>query len=297
MEIFQLKVFASVAKTLNFSKTAEQFFVTQPAVSHQIKMLERDLGVPLLKRSGHGVWLTPEGTEMLDYALEILELTDQAESRMKNVAEGRSGYLKIVTLPICRKELSDCLKIFTEKNPGVQVDIELLEGKELIKKALENDADFYFATDEMCEAATIKTFRVIKEDYLYLFVNTHDSRDFDLDDWTTLKDHPFISIYQSDTILYNRIHAVCLKRGLEPNIVGYFNRADSAMISVNAGVGKAIFPPDYLQLSQNLDINAYPIAGQDALMTYVVGWESRNMSLAAMNFQLVVDELYARSTS
>ena len=44
MEIFQMKIFASVSKTLNFSKTAEQFFITQPAVSHQIKMLERDLG-------------------------------------------------------------------------------------------------------------------------------------------------------------------------------------------------------------------------------------------------------------
>lgn len=292
MEIFQLKIFASVAKTLNFSKTAEQFFVTQPAVSHQVKMLERDLGVTLLKRSGHGVWLTPEGKEMLDYALQILELADKAESRMKNVAEGRSGYLKIITLPICRNELSDCLKIFAKKNPGVQVDIELLEGKELIEKALDGDADFYFATDEMCEAAAIKTYRIIKEDSLYLFTNSADKKEFDLNDWTTLTNHPFITIYQSDTILYNRIRSVCQKRGLTPNIVGYFNRADSAMISVNAGVAKAIFPPDYLQMSQNLEIIAYPIEGQDALMTYVVGWRTQNMSISAKNFQKVIEELY-----
>ncbi|WKY43728.1 LysR family transcriptional regulator [Eubacteriaceae bacterium ES2] len=292
MEIFQLKVFASVAKTLNFSKTAEQFFVTQPAVSHQIKMLERDLGVALLKRSGHGVWLTPEGTEMLNYALQIIELANKAESRMKNVSEGRSGYLRIVTLPICRNELSECLKLFSIRNPGVQVDIELLEGKELIQKALEKEADFYFATDEMCDAAAIGNYHIIREECLYLFVNAEDTRFFDMNDWSTLKDHPFISIYQTDTILYNKINAICHKRGLIPNIVSYFNRADSALISVNAGVGKAIFPPDYLQMTENLKIKTYPIHGDDALMNYVVGWDSNNLSLAARNFLSIINELY-----
>ena len=68
MNTFQLTCFIAVANTLSFARAAENLHVTQPAVTHQIKVLEQELGVPLLHRSTRSVTLTPEGQTFLEDA-------------------------------------------------------------------------------------------------------------------------------------------------------------------------------------------------------------------------------------
>ena len=89
MDTLQMQLFESIARTMNFSITAEQFYITQPAVSHHIKALENALGVRLVKRSSYEVSLTREGEEFLPYVRQILEITAIAENRVQNMAEGR----------------------------------------------------------------------------------------------------------------------------------------------------------------------------------------------------------------
>ena len=68
MENFRLKVLRSVARHLNFRRAAEELFLTQPAVTMQIKALEQDLGVQLFDRSGSRITLTPAGALLVKYA-------------------------------------------------------------------------------------------------------------------------------------------------------------------------------------------------------------------------------------
>ncbi len=85
MELWQLRTFRAVAENLNFTKASEQLFLTQSAVSHQIKALEEDFGVPLFIRGKRGVILTDAGKTALEYAIKILE---QAEE-MREIVAGR----------------------------------------------------------------------------------------------------------------------------------------------------------------------------------------------------------------
>ncbi len=85
MELWQLRTFRAVAENLNFTKASEQLFLTQSAVSHQIKALEEDFGVPLFIRGKRGVTLTDAGKTALEYAIKIL---DQAEE-MREIVAGR----------------------------------------------------------------------------------------------------------------------------------------------------------------------------------------------------------------
>jgi DNA-binding transcriptional LysR family regulator len=73
MELFQLRTFREVAETLNFTKAAERLHLTQSAVSHQIRTLERDLGEPLFIRAKRGVKLSEAGAIALDHARRILD--------------------------------------------------------------------------------------------------------------------------------------------------------------------------------------------------------------------------------
>ena len=62
---FRLKVFETVARRLNFTRAAEELFITQPAVTRHVKELERLLDARLFKREGRGIVLTEEGISML----------------------------------------------------------------------------------------------------------------------------------------------------------------------------------------------------------------------------------------
>lgn len=89
MELWQLRTFRAVAENLNFTKASEQLFLTQSAVSHQIKALEEEFGVPLFIRGKRGVKLTDAGKKALAYANKIL---DEAEA-MREFVTGREKSL------------------------------------------------------------------------------------------------------------------------------------------------------------------------------------------------------------
>ncbi len=77
MELWQLRTFRAVAENLNFTKASGQLFLTQSAVSHQIKALEEEFGVPLFIRGKRGVSLTDAGKTALVYAVRILEAAEE----------------------------------------------------------------------------------------------------------------------------------------------------------------------------------------------------------------------------
>ena len=82
----QLECFLSLAKTLNFSQTAQQMYLTQPAVSQQIRALESDLGVPLFTRGRGGVALTPAGVTFCTEAADFLAHSRSVVSRVRSSA-------------------------------------------------------------------------------------------------------------------------------------------------------------------------------------------------------------------
>jgi LysR family cyn operon transcriptional activator len=90
MEMSQLRTFRMIAETLNFTRAAERLHLTQSAISHQIKSLERELGEPLFIRAKRGVKLSPAGKLALEYAERIL---DDADALRERVA-GREGVLQ-----------------------------------------------------------------------------------------------------------------------------------------------------------------------------------------------------------
>ena len=82
MNTIQLECFVAVAEHMNFSRASEELKITQPAVSHQIRTLEEELGVKLFKRTSKSVSLTPEGIQFLPDAELILRTVLYARERL-----------------------------------------------------------------------------------------------------------------------------------------------------------------------------------------------------------------------
>jgi len=91
MNLNQLEYFISAAETLNFSKAAAKCFISQTAMTQQIKALEKTIGVPLFVRDKHHVELTTPGRVYLGEARAIIERSNQALRLARLASEGLTG--------------------------------------------------------------------------------------------------------------------------------------------------------------------------------------------------------------
>jgi DNA-binding transcriptional LysR family regulator len=139
LENFRLKVFRTVAEHLNFRKAAEQLFLTQPAITLQVKALEDDLGIRLFDRAANRVSLTPQGSLLLDYAKKIATLVSQAEQELGGEDGKLSGELSLgVSTTIAQYLLPRLLRAFLDENPHVQLSIRTGNTDEIVQLLLED---------------------------------------------------------------------------------------------------------------------------------------------------------------
>lgn len=124
MELRHLRYFLAVAETLHFGRAAARLNIAQPPLSVQIRDLEREMGVALLRRGPRGVSLTDAGTAFLPRAEAILAATRQAVAVARDAAAGRDGRLVVGFLPsLAYTLLPHLLPPFREAFPGVTVSL------------------------------------------------------------------------------------------------------------------------------------------------------------------------------
>lgn len=191
MNIEQLKAFHKVAATGSFTRAARELFVTQPAVSHEIKSLESSLGVTLFDRSGRRVRMTAEGEVLFSYVHRLSALHDEIESlfvRMKmlhygNIRIGSTALLGTYFLPRIIGRLN-------RKYPGIRVDLQIGNSDEIVHLVREGVVDLGFA-GMIVKDARIKFILVHREKLIMVASPRHRlaGRNISLDD---ISGTPFI---------------------------------------------------------------------------------------------------------
>lgn len=141
----RLQVFHAVAKHRNFTKAAEALFMTQPAVTFQIKQLEEHFDTRLFER-GHGrVALTPAGQVVLEYAERILALSAELETRVKEMTGGMGGLLLVgASMTIAEFLLPRVLGQFKSKYPKVQPRLLVGNSETVESRVAEHRLDIGF---------------------------------------------------------------------------------------------------------------------------------------------------------
>ena len=124
MELRHLRYFLAVADTENVSRAALRLHISQPAVSRQIRDLEDEIGLPLLKRVGKSVRLTDAGRVFLNEARGILKKTDQAVLKARVVGGKRETELHVGDFPlVAARIMPRLLRNYQQTMPGVQVKL------------------------------------------------------------------------------------------------------------------------------------------------------------------------------
>jgi DNA-binding transcriptional LysR family regulator len=141
----RLQVFHAVAKHLSFTKAAEALFMTQPAVTFQIKQLEEHFNTRLFER-GHGqISLTDAGKVVLDYAERILGQSNELEARLKDMTGQVAGLLLIgSSMTIAEYLLPQVLGEFSARFPSVAPRLLVANSEQVQNQVLEHSLDVGF---------------------------------------------------------------------------------------------------------------------------------------------------------
>ena len=171
MELRQLRYFAKLAETLNFSEASRQLFITQSTLSQQIKQLEQELGTRLFIRDSHNVTLTEEGAAMLPYAVKTIRDSQLCAERVNDLRDMLAGTLNIGVTYSFSPILTETLLEFMKLYPGVKLNVVYKPVAELMKLLDERVVDFALAFRPHQESGSIES-HVMFQNYLAAIVST-----------------------------------------------------------------------------------------------------------------------------
>lgn len=150
MELFQLRYFLKVAEQLNFRRAAKMLFISQPALSQQIKELEKELKTPLFYRDNQGVRLLPAGEIFLERAKKIVEEADELVSYMQTIGS-ISENVRYFRIGFDRKEeslasmgITDAIYAVMEEHPQIQIELSYCSFQQAREQIAAGELDIGF---------------------------------------------------------------------------------------------------------------------------------------------------------
>ena len=137
----QLKIFESVARHLNYTKAAKSLYLSQPAVSMQVKLLEEQTTLPLLERIGKKLYLTAAGEEIYRYARNTIQQKKDVEEIIDQLNDLQKGHLNIAVASTANHFVIRLLAAFEKLYPQISISLDVTNRSELLKQLDNNERD------------------------------------------------------------------------------------------------------------------------------------------------------------
>lgn len=256
----QLEYFVSLAETLSFTKTSEKFFISQTAVTQQIKVLENELDVRLLNRTKRHVELTPAGIIFLTEAKAILARTEDAIIKTRKAATGFIGALNLgIVGGYDNPRLPDILRSFHTGYPNVSLSIcEAGVGtlySSLINQTLDVVINACFSYNKLVEKK-ISYKSISTHNLIIMLPTTHPMAFRNELSMSELKNDAFIlTAIKEDKDNFGHYESTMshfIRSGFTPNTIHHSDNFDITALMVAANMGVAVVPSYTLVTSRNL---------------------------------------------
>ncbi len=170
----QIDYCIEVARTLNFSRAAENMFVSQPTFSYQIRLLEEEIGFTLFERSGKGAALTPAGAQFVSFLITMREDLKRAIEQGQNFS---TKYRDSISISLMVRQavyfLPEAMRMFAETNPAVQV-VPVFQYDGGVDSFLRNESDILFALKEQTKQLPGVHVHSLFESHIYLIARRDD---------------------------------------------------------------------------------------------------------------------------
>lgn len=167
-----LTYFLQLAETMNYTQAAQILGITQPALTQQIKKLERTVGAPLFYSVGKKLRLSDAGYTMLNATHEIYGILNQATDQIQQATSATQGEINIGLLASIEDAVFEDFAIMSyQNNPGIRISFHMLTRKEIWEQLENNRIDLaimYLPDDSIKNWKPYDSKKIISDDLLYI---------------------------------------------------------------------------------------------------------------------------------
>ncbi len=164
LNLDQLRTLLAVAESKSFSAAARRLHLSQPAVSVQVRELERRFGVKLFERLGKQAHTTRPGRDLVEAAVRILRESDAADALMRRYRDGWMGRARIgTTNTVLMYLLPPVLRRLSLDHPGIELHVTNLPTRESVEAILDNRLDLAIVTLPVDKAQLVVTPLIVDE--------------------------------------------------------------------------------------------------------------------------------------
>lgn len=222
MNFTQINYFLTVAKTLSFTKAASLLYITQPAISRQIIMMENELGFKLFTRANRTLRLTPEGFVMAAELDKVCMSYDSAVMKARTAGSKLAGRLRVGIADGLRIDdmLSKTLRKMAEESPEVDIALFNFSMEETAQRLLDDRLDIAFLKKYGVDNREFLEFKQIAEAEEMLAVSEdHPLAGRDYVTVEDLRDTTVVMVSDSEEdFARKQITELCRQRGFEPKL-------------------------------------------------------------------------------
>lgn len=257
MDISGLKAFVAVAERGSFSAAAEALFLTQPAVSKRISMLEQELGNRLFDRIGRTARLTQAGQTLLLRANRILQELAVAEREVRDLSDTVGGTLNIATSHhIGLHRLPPVLRQFTDSYPDVRLNIDFTDSEKAHDAVLQGNIELAVITLALDESPAIDAVTLWNDPLCFVAGHEHPLASQEA---VTLKELAACEnvLPGMDTYTGQIVQRLFEKKRLRLDTLMATNYLETIKMMVNVGIGWSVLPKTMLDDS----LLALPVEG------------------------------------
>ena len=291
MELRHLRYFIAVADEQSFSRAAERLHMAQPPLSHQIKDLEKELGVQLFDRKSHPIQLTPAGQAFLEECRATLAQLEQAVHKTQRIHQGELGYLTVgFTSSMANGVFPEMLRTFRQRYPEVELILQEEHSASLIQRLRDRQTDiiFLYLYHEIYEANDLEMMSLTQEPLVAVLPKNHPLAAKSQISLADLKDEEFVMpLHQVVAGLSEQIYHLCSQAGFIPKVVqtAVFMVTILGLVAGETGIS---ILPSHVENIQREGVVYRPIMEPTATTHLTAVWRQNDSSTILQHFLDVI---------
>ncbi|MFM2407551.1 MAG: hypothetical protein RL358_293 [Pseudomonadota bacterium] len=281
----QLQVFEKVASHLNYSRAAEELYLSQPAVSMQIKQLEGHVGLALFEQMGKKIFLTEAGRELFHYARNIAQQLVEMEAmfdEMKGLGQGKLTLSVVNTANYFTPQL---LATFCLRYPHINVQLQVANRDAVLKQLSDNSTDLAIM-GQPPSGLDLSSKQFLDNPLVVIAAPTHPLAKLKKIKFAQLAEQTFLSREQGSGTR-SAMERVFAQHHIQPRISMEMETNEAIKQAVQAGMGLGILSLHSIELELEtkrlvvLNVEYFPLLRH----WFVVHRSNKRLSSAALAFK------------
>ncbi len=281
----ELRYFMTVAKYRNFTKAANELYISQPTLSKKIAKLEKFLGIQLFIRTRRSVQLTEAGNILNAEGKQLLQHIDRVLNMIKSSQNSDIMQLNVAILGAIDIKFLPMIKHFTKQYPKIKLSLTSNSVRQMHYLLEEGLADIIITLDfGTFLIPDIHVKKIYSEGVSLVVPSEHWFVKSDEQDFTKLCDEKFVLFSAKESPhSYEQIKRICASWGFVPKGQREVESLSSALFAIAAG-GEISILPNHAKRYATDDVKFLPIDDETEALQIVAAWKKRNINPAISLF-------------